>query len=503
MGLPPAAPPAFNLAAQVLAAGLAAPDRSALQVLRPQGAERWSHGRLRAAVLGAAAAFLARGLVPGDRVLLRSGNSPATPVAHLGAIAAGLVSIPTSAALTGPEITRIAAAAAPALILAEPGIALPDHPAPVLPADPAGWERTAPAPFHLGPPDRPAYIVFTSGSTGAPSGVIHAHRAILARAMMIAGWEGIGPGDRLLHAGAFNWTYTMGTGLMDPWTVGATALIPAPGTQGSQLPLLAARFDATVIAAAPGVFRRMLRATPFPRLPRLRHGLSAGEALPAPLRAAWEGATGTPLLQALGMTEISTWASEAPGTPAPPGATGWAQPGRRIAVVDAAGAPVPRGTPGILAVDAGDPGLMLATLDDPRAVAARSRGGWFLTGDLGVMGEEGALTFLGRADEVMNPGGHRVAPAEVEAALATHPALEEVAVAEVELAPGTRVIGCGYVAAADPGAAALAAHAAACLARWKQPRLWVRLDALPRQASSKIDRRALATLLSPRQEPPG
>jgi acyl-coenzyme A synthetase/AMP-(fatty) acid ligase len=109
--------------------------------------------------------------------------------------------------------------------------------------------------------------------------VRHAHRAILARALMHQGWEGIGPSDRLLHAGAFNWTYTMGTGLLDPWTVGATALIPAPSVALDHLPLLMKRHDASILAAAPTSFRRPLRAE-MPALPRLRHALSAGEALP-------------------------------------------------------------------------------------------------------------------------------------------------------------------------------------------------------------------------------
>jgi acyl-coenzyme A synthetase/AMP-(fatty) acid ligase len=80
----------------------------------------------------------------------------------------------------------------------------------------------------MGDPDRLAYLVFTSGSSGEPKAVAHAHRAIWARRMMTEGWYGLTPEDRLLHAGAFNWTFTLGTGLLDPWAIGATALIPAP-----------------------------------------------------------------------------------------------------------------------------------------------------------------------------------------------------------------------------------------------------------------------------------
>ena len=149
----------------------------------------------------------------------------------------------------------------------------------VIAPDPAAWAELPPAPLHMADPNREGYVVFTSGSSGQPEAVSHAHRAILARAAMHQGWEGLTPDDRLLHAGALNWTYTLGTGLLDPWTCGATALIPAAGTPPSALPALMARSKATILAAAPGVFRQMLRA-PFPGLPHLRHALSAGEGLP-------------------------------------------------------------------------------------------------------------------------------------------------------------------------------------------------------------------------------
>jgi acyl-coenzyme A synthetase/AMP-(fatty) acid ligase len=146
--------------------------------------------------------------------------------------------------------------------------------------------------------------------------VSHAHRAILARQQMHQHWEGLTRTDRLLHAGALNWTYTLGTGLLDPWTVGATALIPAAGTPATQLPTLMARAEATILAAAPGVFRQLLR-TDLPPLPQLRHGLSAGEALPDSLRAQWHHRTGTDLHEALGMSEVSTYLSGSATRPAP------------------------------------------------------------------------------------------------------------------------------------------------------------------------------------------
>ena len=490
------------MARHVLEASVArAPDRMALQIISPKGAERWSYGRLMAAVRGCGTGLLGLGLRPGDKVLMRLGNVVEFPVLFLGAIAAGLVPVPTSAALTGAEITRMAALVQPALIVAGEGVALPD-PLPcrvVTAADVAGWARLPPCDWDMGDPGRLAYVVFTSGTSGRAQAVAHAHRAIWARGMMHQGWEGIGDGDRVLHAGAFNWTYTLGTGLMDPWTVGAVAMVPAPGVEAAALPLLMKRFDVTVFAAAPGVYRQMLRG-PMPALPKLRHGLSAGEAMGEALRAAWEAATGRPLHEALGMTEVSTYVSGSPARPARAGMAGWVQAGRRVAVLGGDGQPVPRGERGVLAVHRSDPGLMLGYLGDPAATAARYQGEWFVTGDLAEMAEDGAIRFAGRADDLMNPGGFRVSPLEVEAVMAACPGVVECAVTEVEVKPGVRVIGCFYLGAAPLDEAALAAHAGANLARWKQPRLWVRVDALPRSANNKLNRRALAGLVPPLHE---
>lgn len=490
MTLPPCPTP-FNLAAHVLAAGAARPDKVALQIVRPTGAERWSYARILAAVQGAATGLIARGLEPGDRVMLRLGNGPAFAVGYLAAIAAGLIPVPTAAALSEGEIARMAARITPRLVLADPGLALPPD-VPILSgADLLGMEALPPAPFALGDPGRPAYILFTSGSSGVPQAVVHAHRAVWARRMMHQGWEGLGEADRLMHAGAMNWSFTLGTGLLDPWSVGATALIPAPGVEVAQLPLLAKRFDATIFAAVPGIYRQMLKQPVLP-MPRLRHGLAAGEPLVPALRQAWRDATGTDLHEALGMTEVSTFLSGSPARPAPDGTTGFAQPGRRPAVL-AGDTPQAPGQPGELAVHRSDPGLMLGYWQDDAATRARYRGEWFATGDLVQETAEGAFLFLGRADDLMNPGGYRVAPLEVEAALTALP-LREAAVTEVELRPGTRVIACLYVAEADIDPEQARTDLVRHLAPWKLPRLWIRLDALPRNANNKLDRKALARL---------
>jgi acyl-coenzyme A synthetase/AMP-(fatty) acid ligase len=491
LGPPPAVPEMLNLAQYVLAAGQRLPDKSALQILRSNGAERWSYGRLTQAVLGIASGLQARGLAPGARVLLRIGNSADFPLAFLACIAAGLVAVPTSAQLSAPEITAMTCDLDIALVLAEAGVALPALACPVLPTTALrAMEQLAPADWHQGEANRPAYIIFTSGTSGRPLAVEHAHRVILARRAMHQSWEGLTESDRLLHAGAFNWTYTLGTGLLDPWTLGATALVPGPGVAADQLGLLLRRFDATIFAAAPGVYRQMLRA-PFGPLPKLRHGLSAGEKLANDTRLAWQAATGTPIFEAFGMSEVSTYISAAPGRAAPEGSIGYAQPGRKIAALGDDLTPVPLGMPGQLAVASNDPGLMLRYIDAPEATAARLAGGWFLTGDMVSMAPDGAVTSLGRADDLMNAGGFRVSPLEVEAAMNLCPGIGETAVAAIEVKPGVQVIACFYTAAAPLDETVLQAHAAAHLARYKQPRLYRQLDSLPRGANSKLNRRAL------------
>lgn len=493
-GAPPPCPAPYNMAADVLGQAARLPGKVALAVVTPRGAERWSFARLEAAVRGTATGLTRLGLAPGARVLLRLGNTVDFPVAFLGALAAGLVPVASSAQLTATELDALMPGLAPALILAAPGIALPSAPpCPVLgPDELAAMREYPPADYLMGDPERPGYIVFTSGSSGRTRAVVHAHRAFRARRMMWQGWYGLGETDRLMHAGAFNWTWTLGTGLMDPWAAGATAIVPGPGADRHTLPLLLARHEASIFAAVPGVLRQILETGAPLALPRLRHTLAAGEALPPALRAAWEAATGRPVYEALGMSEVSTYLSGCPARPAPEGATGYPQPGRRLAVLpDEGDAPLPCGEPGILAVSRRDPGLMLGYDGAPEETAARLRGEWFLTGDVASMAQDGAITYLGRADDMMNAGGFRVAPAEVEAALAAHPAIAEAAVIALPVREGVEVIAAFYLAASPLREAELAEWCAARLARYKCPRLFIRAESLPRGANGKLLRRVL------------
>ncbi len=483
-------PNPFNMAAHVLARAGAQPDKCALSVIGTDHTEDWTYARIEAAIRGAATGLLATGLKQGDRVLLRLGNTPDFPIAFLACIAVGLIPVPTSSQLTVPEITAMAQDIAPKAVIAGRGIALPDHYAPVITETTlTGFFTQPPADYVMGDPNRPAYIIFTSGTSGKPRGVVHAHRAIWARRMMHDGWYGLTADDRVLHAGAFNWTYTLGTGLMDPWTVGATALIPASGIPATALPELLDRHKATIFAAAPGVYRQLLKSEIIP-IPSLRHGLSAGEKLPDTTRDAWTKATGAPIFEAYGMSECSTFISGSPSTPADTGTLGRPQPGRHIALLDDDGTPSDTGQ---IAVHNSDPGLMLGYFNAPDDTAARMQCDYFLTGDIGRRLPSGAIAYEGRVDDMMNAGGYRVSPIEVETSLALHPDIHEAAAVELRVKSDASVIAAFYTSADMIEDTQLAAHCATHLARYKCPRMFIHVDALPRGANNKLLRRALRT----------
>ncbi|UYV39228.1 acyl--CoA ligase [Rhodobacteraceae bacterium D3-12] len=492
----PPCPASFNFAAHVLGRASSLPDKTALAVLGPVEAERWSFAELEAAVRGTGTGLLNAGLRPGDLVLMRLGNTVEFPIAYLGAIAAGLVPVPTSTQLTAREVAGMIKTLEPAAILRAAEVSCPDVDIPVIGEDAlAGMRALPPCAWDMGDPERLAYVIFTSGTSGKSRAVMHAHRAIWARGMMHEGWYGLKESDRLLHAGAFNWTYTLGTGLMDPWSVGATALIPEPGTAPEQLPLLLKRHDATLFAAAPGVYRKMLSGQEALDLPKLRHGLSAGEKLSESIRAAWTKATGKELCEAFGMSECSTFISASPGRPVRAGMLGRPQQGRRVAIVDDAGTPVPMGEDGTIAVSNRDPGLMLGYLGAEAETREKFRGEWFLTGDHGGMSDDFQIEYHARVDDMMNAGGFRVSPLEVEAAMTGFPGLTEIGVTDVEVKADAKVIAAFYTAETALDEHALKAWAEERLARYKQPRLFVHLPALPRNANGKLQRQALKPLL--------
>jgi acetyl-CoA synthetase len=497
----------FNMAAYTIGrAAIARPDKPALVVFSDATAHEpsqlWTYGRLERAVLAVANGLQARGYQRGARILIRLDNTSHYPIAFFGAIAAGYVPVATSAALTAREAAFLLDdSGAVAVILAAE---LP------LDAIPAGIDRLgahdvegfiadgpASATYAFTKAKDPAFMIYTSGTTSEPKGVVHAQRSVAGRAPMVEGWYGLTADDRVLHAGAFNWTFTLGTGLTDPWANGATAIVCTGPKDPALWPALIANSGATIFAGVPGVFRQMLKygAPSRETLGLLRHGLIAGEKTPATLFDDWRAATGLELYEALGQSEISTYVSSSPTVPRRPGSVGKAQTGRTIAIlsVDGGTAPLPAGTEGLLAVHRSDPGLMLGYWNRPAEDAAVTRGDWFIGGDLASMDADGYVTHLGRADDVMKVLGYRVSPQEVEAALADHADVAEVACTAVRVRDGVTVIGAFIVARPDrvPDATEIMSFAAERLADYKRPRQVVFVTALPRTANGKIKRSAL------------
>ncbi|MBZ9988192.1 acyl-CoA synthetase [Mesorhizobium sp. BH1-1-5] len=493
----------FNLARHCIArAAASTPHKTALIVVgdadRPETAERWTYAALDRAVRSVAAGLLAEGLRPGDRIMLRMPNSSDYALMFYGAIAAGMVPIPVSAMLTEGETTFLLEDSEAAAIVHDSE--------PVLHA-PAGCktlDRTAVDKLKASVPldayartpgEAPAYMIYTSGTASKPKGVVHAHRVALGRVPMYADWMGLTAADIMLHAGAFNWSYTLGVGLLDPWATGATAVLYSGPKDVEVWPKLIDVFGATLFAAVPSLYRQILKYCRLTResLPTLRRALAAGEALSPATLSQWQATTGKPLLEAFGMSEISTFVSNRDGMPVRAGSPGKPQTGRPVAILAADGRPAPAGEVGLLAVHRGDPGLMLGYWRRPEEEERVFHGDWFAGGDLASFDADGYLWHHGRADDIMNAGGFRVSPLEVEAALAPCPGIAELAVAEHEVRAGVSVIAAFVVTSEDAALRAedIATFAEQRLAAYKRPRVIFFVPTLPRSANGKLLRRKL------------
>src|SRR6185436_19290634 len=248
----------------------------------------------------------------------------------------------------------------------------------------------------------------------------------------------------VLHAGRLNWTYVLGTGMMDPLYRGHTAILAEGASDASRWLELLARHAATTFIAVPTIYRQILEKTAATGadVPALRHCMCAGEPLPPEVLAGWRARFGLDMYEALGMTECSYYLCQTRSRPIRPGSVGFAQPGHAVRLLDPKTlAEVPVGEEGMLCIPAGDPGLFLRywNLDDETARAKHD--GWFFTGDYARRDAEGYVWFLGRKDDIIKSFGYRISPYEVERVLKGHPAVADCAcVAEVAGADKTLVV---------------------------------------------------------------
>jgi acyl-coenzyme A synthetase/AMP-(fatty) acid ligase len=497
-------PPRFNLARYCLEENARRrPRDTAFTVVGDDGDHRWSYGELDRQVRALAKGFQDLKLAPFSRIMIRMGNEAGAALAYFAAIGAGYVPLVASSQLTQEEADFLLGDCGASVLVLGAGFEseiYSGRSAHVLrgvdierlsSGDPiAAYADTA--------ADDPAYLVYTSGTTSRPKGVLHAQRAVWGRRPMHRHWIGLTSSDVVLHAGAMNWTYTLGVGVVDPLANGAAGLLYNGRPDPAVWPALIERCRATIFAAVPGVYRQILKSGSYERrdLSSLRHCLSAGAALSPALAAEWREKTGKEIFEAFGMSEISTFISSGPTTPVRPGSPGRPQPSRHIAVLPLEGgeSPLPSGQTGVLAVHRSDPGLMLGYWNRPEEEQDAFRGEWFVSGDLIEIDADGYVWHHGRRDEIMNAMGYRVSPAEVEKWLASFEGVAEAAVAERPGRDAEATIIRAYVVTKDGApqdADAILAYCRAHLAAYKCPRAVTFLDALPRNRNGKLDRARL------------
>jgi len=463
-------------------------------------------------------------IAAGARVLIRLPNSLDFPTVFLGALKAGAIAAPTSPQLTADELAYVAADAGASVLVTDADAWLPlAAQLPALPnlrhvlltgaaapaaADAAGRQRPqahALASLLAEQPDSacaaatrgddPAYLVYTSGTSGYPKGVLHAHRALLGHAPAWRAWFDFQGHDRILHSGAFNWTYVLGTALMDPLYLGHTVIVFAGQADAARWPRLIARFEATIFIGVPSIYRQILSKTACGAadVPTLRHCMCAGEHLSDDVLNGWRRRFGLDIYEAIGMSECSYYLSQPRSRPIRPGAVGFPQPGHTVKLLDADLNEVAVGEEGMICIAEDDPGLFLRYWKQPAETARVRRGGWFLTGDYARQDADGYIWFLGRKDDIIKSFGYRVSPFEVERVLKDHPAVADCAVVGEAVGPDKTIIAAYVIPAAGQHISAeeIMTFAAAHLARYKCPRLVYFVPDLPRTANGKVLRRAL------------
>jgi acyl-coenzyme A synthetase/AMP-(fatty) acid ligase len=464
----------------------------------------------------------------GERVLIRLPNSLAYPIAFLGAMKRGAIAVPTSTLLVAEEVRYLAQDSGAAVLVTHKSM-WPDL-APVLgdiaglrhvilagagplPAQPDGGcalhdldaELAAIADFEPPHPTRaddPAYLVYTSGTTGHPKGVLHAHRAMIGRRPAATHWFDFHPGDRIMHSGKFNWTYVLGSGLMDPLYNGLTVIVHEGRNDATLWPTLIAKHGCTVFIGVPTIYRQIIQKTGFTRrdVPTLRHCMSAGEHLSDEMLAAWRERFGMDVYEAIGMSEISYYLSQNRFHPIRPGSAGFPQPGHDVRLLDDDLEEVPAGEEGMICISDDDPGLFLRYWNLPEETAKHRRGGWFLTGDYARRDADGYVWFIGRRDDIINTFGYRVSPHEVERVMKTHPDVADcVAIGEDIDREKTLVVAC---VVARTGASItpdeLLRFGERHLAGYKRPKKVYLVTDFPRTKNGKVIRSALKKAIEAR-----
>lgn len=472
----------------------------------------WSFAELWARSRALASALLARGIGPGDRVAIWAPNSGEWIVAALAAMSCGAAVVTLNTRLKGREAgdilrrtrTRLLFTVDdflgihyPALLAGEdmPDLAetvlLDRGLDAVLAAGQGANDPAVDAALAAIAPDTVSDILFTSGTTGSPKGVLMTHGRTLPQVAVWVANTRLVAGDRYLLANPFFHSYGMKVGWVACLLAGATAL-PLPQFDVAQAIDLIEREQVTFLPGPPTIFQMLLAE--LDRRPwnssSLRGGTTGAASVPPALVERIRRDLGmVDLITAYGMTECVNITTCVPGDSAETiaGTCGAAFPGNAVRIANDAGEELPRGEAGEVLVRG--QGVMLGYLDDPAATAeAIDAAGWLHTGDIGVMDERGYLRITDRKKDLYISGGFNVYPAEVERLLAEHPAIAMVAVVGV---PDERLgeVGRAHVVL-RPGAqadeAGLIAWSRANMANYKVPRSVVFAADLPRNAAGKV-----------------
>ncbi|MFA7351507.1 MAG: acyl-CoA synthetase [Methylotenera sp.] len=460
------------------------------------------------------------GVKPGDRVLIRLPNSLDYPIAFLGAMKTGAISVPTSTLLTAEEVAYLAKDSSAAVLVTDAAAwygmadALVNTPtlkhvllsqaAEIKPhpkfnvLDLAVCIRTAKPcanPYQT-KAHEPAYLVYTSGTTGYPKGVLHAHRALIGRQPASKYWFNYSDNvqDRIMHSGKFNWTYVLGTGLMDPLYLGKTVIVHEGKNDAQKWLDLIQKHQATIFIGVPTIYRQILQKTTTDgsQLPSMRHFMSAGEHLSDEVLAQWHERFGLDIYEAVGMSEFSYYLSQSIYRPIRPGSAGFPQPGHHIKLLNPDTIePVAVGEEGMICVPDTDPGLFLRYWNLDEETLKYKHDGYFFTGDYAKYDADGYIWFLGRKDDIIKSFGYRVSPYEIERVYKGHADIADCAAIGEEIEKDKLLVVVYVILKPDAKVTpdALLQYGKQHLAAYKTPKTVYLANDFPRTKNGKILRK--------------
>jgi len=284
-------------------------------------------------------------------------------------------------------------------------------------------------------PDDPALIIYTSGTTGQPKGTLHGHRLLLGILPGFEYFHNLFPQDRDLLYSPLDWAYIGGSydALFPSLHHGVPVLAYRPRKFDPEKAFhMMQKFHVRNLMAVPTVLRIMMQAVDNPRERfgiDLRSLTAGGEVLGEELHEWCRTTFNTRLNEQYGQTEcdlVVGFCSDI--MPLIPGSIGKAVPGHKVSIIDEEGNPASPGTLGEIAVKTPDPVMFLGYWNNPSATREKFIGGWLRTGDYAIRDEDGSFRFSGRADDLIESGGYRIGPGEIEACLMSHEAVEHVCV---------------------------------------------------------------------------